>query len=118
MNFTDIRERLYYNITPNPATSIFLLFSSQLLGYEIHLLFLADANKICRYGIGGMMRSKSTLTFVVEIGVHMFLSDVLLYPSKMLYPLVLPLMSMFDALYEGGIAAQKKLRVFYTVFSM
>lgn len=33
-------QRLYYNITPNPATSIFLLLSSQLLGY----------------GIGGMMR--------------------------------------------------------------
>lgn len=33
-------QRLYYNITPNAAASIFLLFSSQLLGY----------------GIGGMMR--------------------------------------------------------------
>ncbi|KAH0827049.1 OPT oligopeptide transporter [Lanmaoa asiatica] len=28
-------QRLYYNITPNVATSIFLLFSSQLLGYGI-----------------------------------------------------------------------------------
>ncbi|KAG2150606.1 OPT oligopeptide transporter protein-domain-containing protein [Suillus clintonianus] len=77
-------QRLYYNITPNPGASIFLLFSSQLLGY----------------GIGGMMRS------------------ILLYPSKMLYPGVLPLLSMFDALYEGGIAARKKLRVFYIVFSV
>lgn len=33
-------QRLYYNITPNAVSSIFLLFSSQLLGY----------------GIGGMMR--------------------------------------------------------------
>lgn len=33
-------QRLYYNITPNAGASIFLLFSSQLLGY----------------GIGGMMR--------------------------------------------------------------
>ena len=33
-------QRLYYNINPNAAASIFLLFSSQLLGY----------------GIGGMMR--------------------------------------------------------------
>ena len=33
-------QRLYYNITPNGAASIFLLFSSQLLGY----------------GIGGLMR--------------------------------------------------------------
>ena len=33
-------QRLFYNITPNAAASIFLLFSSQLLGY----------------GIGGLMR--------------------------------------------------------------
>ena len=33
-------QRLYYNTTPNGAASIFLLFSSQLLGY----------------GIGGLMR--------------------------------------------------------------
>lgn len=76
-------QRLYYNITPNAGASVFLLFSSQLLGY----------------GIGGMMRS------------------ILLYPSKMLYPGVLPLLSMFDALYEGGMAARKKLRVFYIVFT-
>jgi OPT family small oligopeptide transporter len=76
-------QRLYYNITPNPGASVFLLFSSQLLGY----------------GIGGMMRS------------------ILLYPSKMLYPGVLPLLTMFDALYEGGMAARKKLRVFYIVFT-
>ncbi|KAG2083003.1 OPT oligopeptide transporter protein-domain-containing protein [Suillus cothurnatus] len=77
-------QRLYYNITPNPGTSVFLIFSSQLLGY----------------GIGGMMRS------------------ILLYPSKMLYPGVLPLLSMFDALYEGGMAARKKLRIFYMVFAV
>ena len=35
-------QRLYYNTTPNPAASIFLLFSSQLLGY----------------GMGGLLRSK------------------------------------------------------------
>lgn len=76
-------QRLYYNITPNAGASVFLLFSSQLLGY----------------GIGGMMRG------------------ILLYPSKMLYPGVLPLLSMFDALYEGGMAARRKLRVFYMVFA-
>ncbi|KAG1858150.1 OPT oligopeptide transporter protein-domain-containing protein [Suillus subluteus] len=76
-------QRLYYNITPNAGASVFLLFSSQLLGY----------------GIGGMMRS------------------ILLYPSKMLYPGVLPLLSMFDALYEGGMTARKKLRAFYIVFT-
>ncbi|TFY74807.1 hypothetical protein EWM64_g9205 [Hericium alpestre] len=77
-------QRLYYNITPNAGASIFLLFSSQLLGY----------------GIGGLLR------------------PVLLYPSKMLYPSVLPMVSMFDALYnkvdDGG--NKKKLRMFYIGF--
>lgn len=77
-------QRLYYDVNPNPATSVFLLFSSQLLGY----------------GIGGLMRS------------------VLLYPSKMFYPNVLPLVSMFDALFRDGTAAQRKIQVFWTVFSV
>ncbi|KAG2158266.1 OPT oligopeptide transporter protein-domain-containing protein [Suillus bovinus] len=76
-------QRLYYNITPNPGSSIFLLFSSQLLGY----------------GIGGLMRG------------------VLLYPSKMLYPGVLPLLSMLDAFYRDGIETRRKLKVFYFVFA-
>ncbi|KAF8959502.1 OPT oligopeptide transporter protein-domain-containing protein [Flammula alnicola] len=75
-------QRLFYNITPNPGASIFLLFSSQLLGY----------------GIGGLFRS------------------VLLYPSKMLYPGVLPLVSMFDALFKDATAAKKKLRLFWIAF--
>ncbi|KAI0256212.1 OPT oligopeptide transporter [Lactifluus subvellereus] len=80
-------QRLFYNITPNGAASIFLLFSSQLLGY----------------GIGGLMR------------------PILLYPSKMLYPGVLPLVSMFDALYQNGTARhsdgnKKRLKLFYIAF--
>ncbi|KAG2054727.1 OPT superfamily oligopeptide transporter [Suillus hirtellus] len=76
-------QRLYYNITPNAISSIFLLFSSQLLGY----------------GIGGLMRG------------------ILLYSSKMLYPGVLPLLSMLDAFYRDGIAARRRLKVFYCVFT-
>ncbi|KAG2041638.1 OPT oligopeptide transporter protein-domain-containing protein [Suillus americanus] len=76
-------QRLYYNITPNAGSSIFLLLSSQLLGY----------------GIGGLMRG------------------ILLYPSKMLYPGVLPLLSMFDAFYRDGIEARRRLKVFYFVFT-
>ncbi|KAJ7126834.1 OPT oligopeptide transporter protein-domain-containing protein [Mycena epipterygia] len=77
-------QRLYYEITPNPASSIFLLFASQLTGY----------------GIGGLFR------------------PVLLYPSKMLYPGVLPLVSMFDALYKDAAGAQKKLRLFWIAFAV
>ncbi|KAF8896110.1 OPT oligopeptide transporter protein-domain-containing protein [Infundibulicybe gibba] len=77
-------QRLFYNITPNPGASIFLLFSSQLLGY----------------GIGGLFRS------------------VLLYPSKMLYPGILPLVSMFDALYKDTAGAGKKLKLFWIAFGV
>ncbi|KAJ7124721.1 OPT oligopeptide transporter protein-domain-containing protein [Mycena filopes] len=75
-------QRLYYEITPNPASSIFLLFASQLAGY----------------GIGGLFRS------------------VLLYPSKMLYPSVLPLVAMFDSLYKDAEGSRKKLRLFWIAF--
>ncbi|KAF9466638.1 OPT oligopeptide transporter protein-domain-containing protein [Collybia nuda] len=75
-------QRLFYNITPNPGASIFLLFSSQLLGY----------------GIGGLFRT------------------VLLYPTKMLYPGVLPLVSMFDALFKDTASAGKKLKLFWIAF--
>ncbi|KAJ6576655.1 OPT oligopeptide transporter [Mycena vulgaris] len=80
-------QRLYYEITPNPAASIFLLFSSQRAG--------------C--GIGGLFR------------------PVLLYPSKMLYPGVLPLISMFDALldvHKDAAGATKKLRLFWIAFAV
>jgi OPT family small oligopeptide transporter len=76
-------QRLFYNITPNPGASIFLLFSSQLLGY----------------GIGGLLR------------------PVLLYPSKMLYPGVLPLISMLDALFKDAAGAQRKLKLFWIAFA-
>ncbi|KAI9442371.1 OPT oligopeptide transporter protein-domain-containing protein [Lactarius indigo] len=81
-------QRLFYNITPNGAASVFLLFSSQLLGY----------------GIGGLMR------------------PILLYPSKMLYPGVFPVVSMLDAFYQEGSTRcpegnKKRLKLFYVAFS-
>jgi hypothetical protein len=85
---------------------------------EICVKVPADTDKVLSYGIGGMMRSVSTIEPVVEPGVYIPLLGILLYPSKMLYPGVLPLLSMFDALYEGGMAARKKLRIFYMVFAV
>nr|GAT45290.1 OPT oligopeptide transporter [Mycena chlorophos] len=77
-------QRLFYDITPNAAASIFLLFSSQLAGY----------------GIGGLFRR------------------ALLYPSKMLYPGALPLVSMLDALYKDAEGARKKRRLFWIAFTV
>ena len=47
-------QRLFYNITPNPASSIFLLFSSQLIGY----------------GIGGLLRREYSSNSDVSTLVH------------------------------------------------
>lgn len=62
------------------------------------------------------MRSMHVSESVVETGTYMSPPGILLYPSKMLYPGVLPLLSVFDALYEGGMAARQKLRLFYITF--
>ncbi|KZT56011.1 OPT superfamily oligopeptide transporter [Calocera cornea HHB12733] len=75
-------QRLYYNQTPNPALSIFMLFSSQLMGY----------------GMAGLMR------------------PVLLYPTRMLYPTVLPLISMFETLHGDRHEVRLKLRLFWIAF--
>ncbi|KAE9405207.1 OPT superfamily oligopeptide transporter [Gymnopus androsaceus JB14] len=79
-------QRLFYNITPNGVASVFLLFSSQLLGY----------------GLGGLFRGS------------------LLYPSKMLYPAAVPLVSMFDTLYKDHHtgANRKKFKLFWIVFAV
>jgi hypothetical protein len=41
---------------------------------------------------------------------------VLLYPSKMLYPDILPLVTMLDALFKDAAASQRKLKVFWIAF--
>ena len=41
---------------------------------------------------------------------------MLLYPSKMLYPGVLPLTSMLDALFKDAAGAQRKLKLFWIAF--
>lgn len=48
--------------------------------------------------------------------IHLHSLAVLLYPSKMLYPAVLPLVAMFDALYKDAAGSSKKLRLFWIAF--
>ena len=52
-----------------------------------------------------------TTTRILSI-IHL---AVLLYPSKMFYPVILPLVSMFDAFYKDA-AVQRKLKLFWIAF--
>jgi hypothetical protein len=63
----------------------------------------SDVNFLRTFGI---LLADETLTLIA----------VLLYPSKMLYPGVLPLVSMFDALYKDAAGARKKLKLFWIAF--
>jgi OPT family oligopeptide transporter len=75
-------QRLYYSTSPNAGASIFLLFSSQLLGY----------------GIAGLMRK------------------TLVYPTKMLYPINLPLNTLLETLHRDKKETAKRLKLFYIMF--
>ncbi|MCJ1312805.1 hypothetical protein MMC25_006481 [Agyrium rufum] len=75
-------QKLYYSTSPNAGASIFLLFSSQLLGY----------------GIAGLMRS------------------TLVYPTKMLYPINLPLNTLLETLHRDKKETAQRLKLFYIMF--
>ena len=76
-------QRLYYSTSPNAGASIFLLFSSQLLGY----------------GIAGLMRR------------------TLVFPTKMLYPINLPLNTLLETLHRDKKETSKRLKLFYWLFA-
>ena len=106
-------QRLFYKITPNAGASIFLLFSSQLIGYCFLLSILpqrAHAEQIRNQWLIQMYVDAVSIAFVLPF------SAALLYPSKMLYPPIIPLVSMLDALFRSATAASKKLRVFWITF--
>ncbi|KAL1386863.1 OPT oligopeptide transporter protein-domain-containing protein [Phyllosticta capitalensis] len=75
-------QRLYYDESPSPGAAVFLVISSQLLGY----------------GIAGLMR------------------EVLVQPTKMLWPINIPVNSVFEALHRDRSETWKRLRVFLIVF--
>ncbi|KAK6346616.1 hypothetical protein TWF696_006736 [Orbilia brochopaga] len=74
-------QNLYYGESPNPASAIFLLFSSQCLGY----------------GFVGFMRK------------------AFIYPTKMLWPTILPNASLFQTLHLDKALAKRRLKVFWWV---
>ena len=71
-----------YGTDPNFGTSIFLLLSSQLLGY----------------GIAGLLRR------------------TLVYPTKMLYPINLPLNTLLETLHRDRKETSHRLKIFWIAF--
>ncbi|KAI9642621.1 hypothetical protein NHQ30_009426 [Ciborinia camelliae] len=77
-------QRLYYNMDPSPGAAIFLVISSQLLGF----------------GIAGLLR------------------HVLVQPTRMLWPINIPVVSLFETLHRDKKETYFRLKVFCIVFSI
>ena len=77
-------QRLYYGMSPNPAAAIFLVISSQLIGY----------------GIAGLLRAS------------------LVWPTKMLWPINLPVNTLLETLHRDKKETKSRLKLFYIVFAI
>ena len=77
-------QRLYYDMSPNPAAAIFLVVSSQLIGY----------------GIAGLLRG------------------TLVRPTKMLWPINLPVNTLLETLHRDKKETGSHLKLFYIVFAV
>lgn len=75
-------QKLYYNMEPNPGAAIFLVISSQLLGY----------------GITGLLR------------------DVLVRPTKMIWPINIPVNTLLETLHRDKKETSHRLKIFYIIF--
>ena len=77
-------QRLYYGMDPSPAAAIFLVISSQLIGY----------------GFAGLLRR------------------ILVWPTKMLWPINLPVNTLLETLHRDKKETKSRLKLFYIVFAV
>jgi hypothetical protein len=77
-------QDLFYGGYPSKAAGIFIVITSQLLGY----------------GIAGLLR------------------EVLVYPTHMLWPMNLPVTSLFESLHRDPVETRARLRLFYIIFGI
>jgi len=77
-------QRLYYNMNPSPGAAVFLVISSQLLGY----------------GIAGLLR------------------EVLVQPSRMLWPINIPTNSLMETLHRDKAETANRVKWFLIVFGI
>ncbi|PYI13003.1 OPT superfamily oligopeptide transporter [Aspergillus japonicus CBS 114.51] len=75
-------QQLFYGGYPNHAAAIFIVLSSQLIGF----------------GIAGLLR------------------DVIVRPTKMIWPMTLPITTLLESIHKDKQEAKAKLKIFYIFF--
>lgn len=61
-------------------------------------VFITLSSQLIGYGIGGLLR------------------DIIVRPTKMLYPMTIPISSLLESLHKDRAESKKRIRVFYYVF--
>ncbi|KAH0360275.1 OPT superfamily oligopeptide transporter, partial [Aureobasidium melanogenum] len=77
-------QELWYGGYPSKAAGVFMVLSSQLVGY----------------GIAGLLR------------------EVLVFPTKLLWPINLPVTTLLENLHKDKAAAKQKIKIFYIIFAV
>ncbi|OJJ43612.1 hypothetical protein ASPZODRAFT_154463 [Penicilliopsis zonata CBS 506.65] len=75
-------QQLFYGGYPNHAAAVFIVLSSQMIGF----------------GIAGLLR------------------DVIVRPTKMIWPMTLPISSLLESMHKDKATAKARLRIFYIFF--
>jgi len=57
-------------------------------------------------------------TQMLGYGVAGLLRSTLVYPSKMLYPINIPVAALMESLHKDRVEVAKKMRVFYICFAI
>ncbi|KAI4843230.1 OPT superfamily oligopeptide transporter, partial [Aureobasidium sp. EXF-8845] len=68
-------------------------YPSKVLG-----VFITLSSQLIGYGIAGLLR------------------EVLVYPTKMLWPINLPVTTLLESLHKDKVVAKQKIKVFYIIF--
>jgi hypothetical protein len=99
-------QRLWYTTTPNAAVCIFLIFSSQCLGY----------------GVAGILRR--ILVYPTKACYHHLTvfhisgTTVLIRYNQFFYPPNLPIMSLLETLHRKKSDTKPQLKIFYWAFCL
>lgn len=75
-------QQLFYGGYPNHAAAVFIVLSSQLIGF----------------GIAGLLR------------------DVIVRPTKMIWPMTLPISSLLESLHKDKAQFKARMKIFYIFF--